>query len=151
MSDILTSVPICVVRMDRRTRNSVAAIWCFFAGVMAVGLVLSLTGVVRDLNRFSTLLTLALIAICLLLILALLRNRVALFADCIEVTRDLAPRRRVFLNDIIARRQVPSGYRRAPYCVLVTHSGEVNLPPYLENNADFQHWLEKIPLQSGER
>jgi hypothetical protein len=141
-----------VVRIDRRTRISIAIYMSVVAGLFIFVAALSLLGVVHNRTPPSTTVGIAIAALTGYgaLMVWIFRSRVALRADSIEVTRVLWPSRRVARTDIVARRMHPSGWRSAPYHILITRDGrEVSLPPYLEHNAALRSWLANIPLASS--
>ena len=119
-------------------------------GIMVFLAALSLTGVFHNPNPPSRLAGFAVIMIAggVALILRVVRSRVVLRPDGIDVRR-LLWSRRVARVDIVARRFHPSAWRDPPYHILIMRDGcEVNLPPYLENNATLRAWLSDIPLAS---
>ncbi len=139
-----------VIRVDPKTRIVIATSACVITGVIVVGGVLSLTGFIHNQNPPSTLLGIMSVGIAGggALIFSVFRSRVVLYPDGIEVSRNLSPSLLVTRSDIVARYVVPSGWRRAPYHVLITrHRREVKLPPYLENNKAFRNWMSTIPLR----
>jgi hypothetical protein len=143
-----------VIRIDRRTRNTIRAYASVVTGVMLLLAALSLTGVVHNPNPPSSIAGIAVVTIAgfgvLLFILA--RSCVVLHEDGIDVTRRLWPLRRVARADIVARRMHSGGWRSAPYHILILRDGsEVSLPPYLEHSTALQDWLRTIPLESKRR
>lgn len=154
MSGSARPAPGTVLRIDRRTRTVLTGILRFVAGVGFAGGILSLTGVIHNPNppRETAAMALILIAAPAMFIAGVHRSRVVVNPDAIEVTRYLGPTRRVLLADIVAREWHPSGYRSAPFHILITRDGRrVSLPPYLEHPAVLQAVLRDIPLQPYRR
>jgi hypothetical protein len=141
------------IRVDRKTRTVVTTYLSIVVGVIVFLVALSLAGVVHNPSPPRTLAGIAIVAIAggAALILRVVRSRVVLYSDGIEVRR-LLWSRRVTRLDIVARRMHPSAWRNPPYHILIMRDGrEVNLPPYLEHNTTFKAWLASIPLASRTR
>ncbi|HEU5337373.1 MAG TPA: hypothetical protein VFU27_15495 [Terriglobales bacterium] len=142
-----------VIRMDERTRNTVAIIVCIIVAVLLISVILSLLGIIHNPNSPSVLVGYLTVAILggAALVLSLFRDCVVLFPDAsIVVKRNLMPSRRLQAKQIVARRVTPAGWRKAFCHVLITAKGdEVKLPAYLERNPQFQSWLDGIPLRSS--
>ena len=136
-----------VIRIDRRTRAVITILWCVIVGVVAVSTILSLTDGIHKVKAPSELaVSLGMMIFGAANILGVLRSQVVLYPEGIEVRRYLLPSRRVERIEIVARRSSPSGWRRAPYHVLIMRGGnEIKLPPYLEHNAVLQNWMQSIP------
>ncbi len=140
-----------IVRTDLRTRKTVTTIVSIFLIVVALAVVLSILGVIRNPNPPSTLVAIAaaLVTGGTLLIASIERGRVILGPDAVEVRGAVWPARRIGRSDIVGRRFHGAGWRSPMYHILVTRQGrEVRLPPYLEHNRALQQWLATIPLMS---
>ncbi len=139
-----------VVRIDHQTRTMVSVIVGMVAGVFVVSAILSFASVVSNSPSQATAAGMAVLAVAAgtAHIFSLARSRVALHPECIEVTRYLRPTVRVPRSEIVARRSSPQAGRRWPYDALVLRNGsEVKVPPYLEDNAEFERWLQTVPLR----
>jgi hypothetical protein len=137
-----------VVRMDPQTRHKILGLTAAIVAVVVIGVALSLAGVIRNPHPRRDLL--ALVAVFLagaaLQVFVLLRARVVLYPDRLEVMRGLLPARSVPLAGVVGWTVIPAGYRRPPRYVLVLQDDdEVWLPPYLERNAAFRTWLARVP------
>jgi len=142
-----------VIRKDRRVRVAITSVWCVIAGVVAASTILSLPGGIHKLNALGKLaVPLGMTVFCAANVLGVLRSRVVLRPNDIEVRSYLSPSHRVERMEIVARRVSPAGWRRPPYHVLITRGGnEIRLPTYLEHNAVLQRWIKSIPLESRNR
>jgi hypothetical protein len=80
------------------------------------------------------------------------RSSVVLYPNAVEVTNYPWPTRRFAREEIAGRHFHPAGYRSPAYYVLETRDGRtVNVPPYLENNAEFRAFIETIPSSNLHR
>jgi hypothetical protein len=142
-----------VIRIDRRTRTIITGFWCVIVGVVAASTILSLTEGSHKVNAPSKLaVSLGMMIFGAANILGVLRSRVVLHPEGIQVRRCLLPSRRVERIEIVARRTSRAGWRRPPCHVLITRGGnEIKLPPYLQHSAVLQNWLKSIPLESRNR
>ncbi len=143
-----------VLRISPDTRRTLIAIFTAILTIVIVGLVLSLMNVIHNPNPSGQMIGLTLIFVVggMLLILGIVRSRVVLHPDRIEVTRNLSPTRTIARADIVARRLHPYAWRGSAYYIFITRDGkEVSLPPYLEHGKVLQQWMADIPLASTRR
>jgi hypothetical protein len=140
-----------VIRIDDKTWTVTTTYVSILAGAMTCFAALSLTSVIHNPSPPLTLVSIwiAAMAGCGAMILRVVRSRVVLHSDSIDVIR-LLWSRRVARIDIVARRMRQG--RWSSYHVLLTRGGcEVDLPPYLEHNTALRTWLASIPLASRKR
>jgi hypothetical protein len=142
------------VHVERQTRRAITTYILSILGVIVAVAFVSQTGLVRERRppAFAAMFALASAAIGAFEVVRLRRSHVVLYPDGIEVVRYPWRPRRIARIDIAGRRFHLGGWRKAPYHVLVTRTGEsVPLPPYLENNAALRAWLKDVPLQTRTR
>src|SRR5205807_1065973 len=106
-----------VVRIDRRTRSTMAIIVLILVALFILLGILNFAGVIHNPNPPSTLIAIVATAIMAGVagILSLYRSRVVLHPQGIAVTRFLSRSRRLARSEIVARRLNPGGWRRAPF------------------------------------
>ncbi len=147
--------PGTVVRVSSGTRKVIVRVFGAMIALLVVADGLSLAGAIHNPNSPAKLIVSGALLVVLfgLVIVCVVRGRVALYADRIAVTRNLSPTRTLARADIVARRfHGYEGMWSSAYHVLITRSGdEVKLPAYLEHDKPFAAWLSDIPLASRQR